>query len=129
MYVIVTIIYELTILQIRVDGYLYATMNNRTRAVVDPSLYYIGISATGGNITRWNYYSIAKKISFDFTKGSEIDLIGTASIADDKLRLTTGGSESGVGMYSSPVYAHTGFKSTLTWTPSNCDEENNGADG
>ncbi len=115
-----------------VDDELLMSIENRTRTAIDPSVYYVGIGGIGGTFTGWNFTTVApikQHFDFGFNNRSEIDTLGTASIVDNKLRLTTGGSESGVGLYPSMIYVHTGFNSTLTWTPSNCDAANNGADG
>lgn len=115
-----------------VNGEQSIVLNERTRSVISPSFYYVGLSGFGGTFRDWAYSGISPSkqyVSFGFTNMSDIDLLGTASIVDDKLRLTAGGSQSGVGVYSAPIYAHTGFNSTVVWTPTNCDQANNGADG
>ncbi len=111
---------------------LVGTIDDRTIAIINPSLYYVGVSGTEGTFSQWTYSSVGLSIKRQFSynfKDTVVNTLGTALVLNNALRLTTGGSESGVAYYPLPVYAHTGFSSSLTWTPTNCDAANNGADG
>jgi len=111
---------------------LAATFTNRPLNAIERSFYYMGLSGVNGQFSNWKFNAIAPykhHFNFSFTNVSDIDTLGTASVIGDSLRLTTGGSEAGVGMYPSQIYAHIGFNSTIVWTPTNCDETYNGADG
>ncbi len=121
------------IAQVYFMNQLFATLNDRAKTILNPSLYYLGLSGVEGTFTRWSFSTITllpKKRQFTYNfNDAVINTLGTASVLGNSLRLTTGGSESGVAYYPLPVYTHTGFYSNLTWTPTNCDAENNGADG
>jgi hypothetical protein len=55
--------------------------------------------------------------------------LGTALQINETIQLTSGGSQSGLVYFSQPLHDRVSFESTFTWTPSNCDEYDNGADG
>jgi hypothetical protein len=112
---------------------LIALLGGELGSIIERSYYYVGFAGEGAQlIDSWQYTAVVPQtqiIEYGFDNKTHIEVFGTASLTDDTLRLTTGGSQSGAAMYPVPVYAHTGFNASITWNPSNCDQANNGADG
>ncbi len=105
---------------------------------MDLDHYYVGLSGSTGalyfkqSITQWSFQSTTSGFT-DLalsTMTSNIKFFGDAiPTGDGALRLTTSGSQAGAVLYNNWIILRTGFKTSFTWSPSNCDTEYNGADG
>ncbi len=122
-----------SLFQIYVDDVLYAVLGDEVASIIERAYYYVGLAGEGLQLfDDWQYTAVVPQtlvLEYGFDNHTHLEMFGTAALTQDTLRLTTGGSESGAVMYPVPIYAHTGFNSSITWTPTNCDAANNGADG